>query len=97
MPLIGAMPVIAPFRGESNHQFTGGYDYSLSIAAQVVRLSFLTYLFDSSCAKCETIVQVIRLSSIFSCMRTPSSRLNNFTFRIESADQICRQACLITI
>ena len=26
MPLIGGMPVIAPFRGESNHQFTGSYD-----------------------------------------------------------------------
>ena len=74
-----------------------GFSYSLSIAAQNLSLSFLTYLFDSSCAKCETIIQVIRLSSIFSCMRTPSSRLSNFTFRTESADQICRQACLITI
>lgn len=74
-----------------------GFSYSLSIAAQNLSLSFLTYLSDSSCAKCETIIQVIRLSSIFSCMRTPSSRLSNFTFRTESADQICRQACLITI
>ena len=74
-----------------------GFSYSLSIAAQNLSLSFLTYLFDSSCAKRETIIQVIRLSSIFSCMRTPSSRLSNFTFRTESADQICRQACLITI
>ena len=74
-----------------------GFSYSLFIAAQNLSLSFLTYLFDSSCAKCETIIQVIRLSSIFSCIRTPSSRLSNFTFRTESADQICRQACLITI
>ena len=74
-----------------------GFSYSLSIAAQNLSLLFLTYLFYSSCAKCETIIRVIRLSSIFSCMRTPSSRLSNFTFRTESADQICRQACLITI
>ena len=72
-----------------------GFFLSLITAAQNLSLSFLTYLFDSSCAKCETIIQVIRLSSIFSCMRTPSSRLSNFTFRTESADQICRQACLI--
>ena len=26
VPLTGAMPVMAPFRGCANHQFTGGYD-----------------------------------------------------------------------
>ena len=25
VPLTGAMPVMAPFRDRSNHQFTGGY------------------------------------------------------------------------
>ncbi|MBQ7089019.1 MAG: hypothetical protein IJN04_05180, partial [Clostridia bacterium] len=29
VPLPGAKPVIAPSRGYSNHQFTGGYDFSL--------------------------------------------------------------------
>ena len=28
VPLTGAMPVMAPFRGCANHQFTGGYDCS---------------------------------------------------------------------
>ena len=28
MPLTGAMPVMAPFRDRSNHQFTGGYSLS---------------------------------------------------------------------
>ena len=60
-------------------------------------LLFLTYLFYSSCAKCEMIIRVIRLFSVFSHMRIPSSRLSNLTFRTESADQICRQACLIII
>ena len=27
VPLPGAKPVIAPSRGYSNHQFTGGYDF----------------------------------------------------------------------
>ena len=26
VPLTGAMPVMAPFRGGSNHQFTAGHD-----------------------------------------------------------------------
>ncbi|MBQ9859809.1 MAG: hypothetical protein IJO76_03915, partial [Clostridia bacterium] len=28
VPLPGAKPVIAPSRGYSNHQFTGGYDFA---------------------------------------------------------------------
>ena len=27
--ITGAMPVIAPFRGRANHQFTGGHDFKL--------------------------------------------------------------------
>ena len=27
--LTGAMPVIAPFRGRANHQFTAGHDFKL--------------------------------------------------------------------
>ena len=29
MPLTGTTPVMAPFRGRANHQFTGGHDFKL--------------------------------------------------------------------
>ena len=29
VPLTGAKPVMAPYRGCANHQFTSGYDYGL--------------------------------------------------------------------
>ena len=32
MPLLGAKSVRAPSRGRAYHQFTGGYDYGLSVA-----------------------------------------------------------------
>ena len=28
MPLLEVKPVIAPYRGSANHQFTGGFDYA---------------------------------------------------------------------
>lgn len=70
---------------------------SLSIAAQVVSLSFLIYLFYSSCAKRKIIIRIIRLSSILIHMRMPSNQLSNLTFCTESIEQICRQACSIAI
>ena len=29
MPLLEVKPVIAPYRGSANHQFTGGYDFGM--------------------------------------------------------------------
>ena len=35
MPLLEVKPVIAPYRGSANHQFTGGFDFS-GVTSQVV-------------------------------------------------------------
>ena len=55
MPLLEVKPVIAPYRGSANHQFTGGFDYNLSRIAETAeehkRNVILGYVFKEPPAK----------------------------------------------